>query len=343
METLKILFFSIGDLGISSSRARVYEYLPYFRERGVHVVIIPLVQYERGEGKTENKWVRYGRQIKQVLSMIQKSPLFEVVVIQRVVLPSFLHSLLRRRSRKMVYDLDDAVYLMLNERRQASFKKRLFSYDGVIASNDFLREELSPHAKKTISLPTCVNTSYLVPNFERTNSQNNKVKIGWIGTPHTEKYMPMLTSVFAKLKESHLPFELNLVSSGKVLFQDIPVNAKRWCRATELADLQEMDIGIMPLPEGKWEQMKSGYKILQYMAVGIPVVASGVGVNPILVKHGENGFIANTDWEWIRYLSMLLNDSNRRKQVGENGRRFVEKNFDHGVHFERLYQFLSSV
>ncbi len=343
MEKLKILFFSIGDLGISSSRARVYEYLPYFREQGIDVVIIPLVQYERGEGVIKNKWVRYGKEIKRILSVIQKSPLFGIVFIQRVILPPFLHSVLRKRSRKMVYDVDDAVYLILNERQQVSFKNRLSSYDGVIVSNDFLYRELSPYTKKIISLPTCVNTEYLIPDLKKTNSQDNKVKIGWIGTPHSERYLLTLTSVFAKLKELHLSFELSFIASGRALFHDIPINAKRWCRTTELADLQEMDIGIMPLPEGKWEQMKSGYKILQYMAVGIPVVASGVGINQILVRHGENGFIANSDWEWIQYLSLLLNDSSRRKQMGENGRRFVEKNFNHGVNFGRLYQFLSSV
>ncbi len=343
MNPRRILFFSIGDLGISSSRARVYEYLPYFKEREVDTFIIPLIQYERGEGEIENKWVRYGKEIRRIVSVIQKSPLFEVVFVQRVILPSYLHLLLRKRSRKMVYDVDDAVYLKLNERQQMLFKDMLFSYDGVIASNDSLREELSSYAKKTISLPTCVNTKYLVPNLKKTNPQNNKIKIGWIGTPHAEKYLSMLGSVFAKLKELHLAFELNLISSGNVLFQDVLINAKRWRRATELADLQEMDIGIMPLPEGRWERMKSGYKILQYMAVGIPVVASGVGINQILVKHGENGFIANTNWEWVQYLSVLLNDPSRRKQMGANGRRFVEKNFDHNVHFEKLYQFLSSV
>lgn len=342
-QKLNILFFVIGDLAISSSRARVYEYLPYFRNKAVEISIIPLIKYENGEGEIRNRWIRYGKELNRVLSVIRKSPFFEVVVIQRLILPPFLHSWLRRRSRKMVYDIDDGIYTVLSGHREVLFKKRLNSYDGVIVSNDFLRQELAPYAKKSITLPTCVDTERLIPKVPKTSHQERKVKIGWIGTPHTEKYLFMLQSVFEKLVKRYDCFELHLISSGLPLFPHIPLVAKRWRRVTEVTDLQEFDIGIMPLSDGRWEQLKSGYKILQYMAVGIPVVVSAVGVNKFLVKHGENGFVADTEEDWIHYLSLLIEDSSSRLSMGIKGRHFVEKNFDHRIHFEKLYEFLRSL
>ena len=339
---MKVLFFTIGDSNIASSRARVYEFIPYLAQIGVESQIIPLVRYEEGEGETKNRWVRYSRSLKRIFAVLKKTSFFDIIFIQRLILPYWIHLFLKKKSKKMVYDLDDAVYLTLNGYKKELFYKRIQSYNGVISANRFLEEAMKPYVQKIISIPTCVNTKRLFPNPTKMRSGESKVRIGWIGTPHSEKYLFSMESIFEQLN-CHYALEFHLISDGNSIFSKIPVKAKKWSLNTEVADLQEMDIGVMPLSDGSWEKMKSGYKILQYMAVGIPVVAAGVGINPDLIQHGVNGFIANHSEEWIRYLSLLIESPSKREEIGMSGRKFVEENYDHQVQFERLYQFLLSV
>lgn len=339
---MRILVFSVGDLSIASSRARWYEFIPYFEQEGIGVTMTPFVRYERGEDQIRNRWVRYAKRVCRILSVIGESSSFDIIVVQRLMLPPAVCKLLKRKGKKLVFDMDDAVVLSLDPGHRKNFYKMLGVCDGVIASNVFLNKEAAAYSKKTISIPTCVDTRRLVPATRKENRDNGKTVIAWIGTPHTEKYLLFLQTVFEQLMDTHF-FEIHVISGGNPVLSRAPVLAKKWTRETETSDLQQADIGIMPLTDGPWERMKSGYKLLQYMAVGIPVVASGVGVNKDLVKHGINGFVADTKEEWVKYLSLLIKDRPRRHQMGAAAREFVEKNYDHRIHFDALKQFLISL
>ena len=110
----------------------------------------------------------------------------------------------------------------------------------------------------------------------------------------------------------------------------------------ETARLQGFDIGIMPLDAGPWCLGKAGFKLLQYMAAGLPVVASPVGFNRELVRHGVNGFLADSAEEWERYLTQLLNDRDLRRRMGQQGRQLVEKEFSLRPMFAKLLGVIDS-
>jgi glycosyltransferase involved in cell wall biosynthesis len=124
---------------------------------------------------------------------------------------------------------------------------------------------------------------------------------------------------------------------------DGPFLAKPWSEADEVRSLKGLDIGIMPLPDEPWTRGKCGYKLIQYMASGLPVVASPVGVNGDIVRHGENGFLASTEREWNEALSRLIADPDLRRRMGALGRRRVEREFSLKVQAPRLERLVRSV
>jgi len=119
----------------------------------------------------------------------------------------------------------------------------------------------------------------------------------------------------------------------------LPVEARSWSEASEVAEIQQFDIGIMPLPDEPFERGKCGYKLIQYMACGKPVVASPVGANTSIVRDGIEGFLASTDAEWMQLLGILCDDNALRQRMGAAGRVRVEAEYSLQVaapHLERL-------
>jgi glycosyltransferase involved in cell wall biosynthesis len=125
--------------------------------------------------------------------------------------------------------------------------------------------------------------------------------------------------------------------------QHFPIEVRPWAENTEVAEIQQFDIGIMPLADTVWERGKCGYKLIQYMACGKPVVASPVGVNKLIVRHGMNGFLARTDSEWFDALDALCQDAALRKRMGNNGRKVMEQNYSLQITAPKLTDLIRSV
>lgn len=149
-------------------------------------------------------------------------------------------------------------------------------------------------------------------------------RIVWIGSPSTARYLQLLREPLQALAQDQ-PFILRVIGGGAVDLPGVQVETVAWSEATEEADVGACDVGVMPLLDSPWEQGKCGYKLIQYMACGLPVVASGVGVNPEIVEQGDNGFLADTPAEWLDALRELLADASRRDVMGAAGRRRVEQ------------------
>ena len=120
----------------------------------------------------------------------------------------------------------------------------------------------------------------------------------------------------------------------------VEVECRPWRSETEVQDLSEIDVGIMPLADTRWERGKCGLKALQYMALGIPPVVSPVGVNAEIVSHGENGLVARSDAEWEEAFDRLLTDTNMRRRLGARARETVERSYSAAVHAPRVAQIL---
>jgi glycosyltransferase involved in cell wall biosynthesis len=147
----------------------------------------------------------------------------------------------------------------------------------------------------------------------------------------------MLTNVFRKLQERY-HVEIKIVGDINISLENVKIVPEKWSYETEITQLQSFDIGIMPMTDDEWTKGKCGLKILQYMAVGLPCVCSPAGVNKEIVQDGVNGFLANSNEEWIEQLSLLIENPNLRKKLGIVGRKTVEERYSLKVNAPRLRQ-----
>ena len=149
-----------------------------------------------------------------------------------------------------------------------------------------------------------------------------KLRIGWTGSHSTNQYLPILESVLEKLSEE-FDYEFIVISNQPPPLKLSNLRFIPWKKESEVGDLNQFDIGVMPLVDSEWERGKCGFKLIQYLALGIPAVCSPVAVNTEIIHHGENGFHASNEAEWYEGIKSLLQDKALRKRFGENGRKKI--------------------
>ncbi len=151
--------------------------------------------------------------------------------------------------------------------------------------------------------------------------------LGWSGSHSTSKYLRLLKPVFLKLKEENIPFRLLVMGDENFNMEGIEVEALPWKESYEVEVIGRFDIGLYPLPDEQWVYGKSGLKALQYMAAGIPTIATAIGANFRIIENGVNGFLASGDAEWLKYIHALAGDENLRRQIGRAGAVNVRNKF----------------
>lgn len=194
-----------------------------------------------------------------------------------------------------------------------------------VGNSYLLNRAIQAGAKKTELLPTVVDIRRYSLKKE---FRPNELVIGWIGSPTTEKYVLDLEPVFRSL--SKIPgISLMLINAPgrENLDFGIPVNRMDWEEEKETEQLLHFDVGIMPLPDTPWERGKCAYKLIQYMASGLPIIASPVGMNAEVVQDGVNGFLASNPEDWKEAFLRLYHNANLRKSLGQEGRKMVEEKF----------------
>jgi glycosyltransferase involved in cell wall biosynthesis len=169
------------------------------------------------------------------------------------------------------------------------------------------------------------------------------VTVGWLGTPGGLSHLAALADVFRAVAQKVEGFRLKIVSSDFIDLPGVEVVKKRYRVEDEVADLQSFDIGIMPLRDSLWTRGKCGFKILQYMGVGIPAVASPVGINSELIRHGETGFLASDAEAWQEALLSLATEPFLRNRMGTTGRAVLEREFSQAVYAGKYRSILSAV
>jgi glycosyltransferase involved in cell wall biosynthesis len=250
----------------------------------------------------------------------------------------------------IVSDYDDAVFHRYDQHTIAPVRWLLGDkIDGVMAAsalvlagNDYLEARARRARARVVEIvPTVVDiTSY---SLRSRMPGETGLRIGWIGTPSTwsaymEPLMPLLASVAASYGA-----RLTAVGPGRDATQHPLLDQLPWSEDTEVASIQAMDIGIMPLTDTPWSRGKCGYKLIQYMACGLPVVASPIGVNAEIVEHGVNGFLATTEAEWREALEILLRDPALRDRMGQQGRHKIERQYSLQVWGPRVAALLRDV
>ena len=182
-------------------------------------------------------------------------------------------------------------------------------------------------------IPTTIDTETYTPKDD--SMICGRPVIGWSGSLTTLKHLRTVISPLQQLGK-FLDFRLKVLGNEDFPIAGIEVESKGWDRDSEVPDLHSFDIGIMPLPDDAWSRGKCGLKALQYMALGIPTVASPVGVNSEIIEEGKNGVLATSEQEWVEKLSLLLSDEALRERLSREGRKTVEEQYSAKVQALRL-------
>lgn len=349
---MKLLVLSRYDRQGASSRLRTMQYRPALEQAGFEVNYAPLFDaaYLQGlySGKRSTGAIlkAYRRRVGQLLRASDA----DAIWLEKEALPwvpGMLEERLLPKSIPLIADYDDAVFHRYDRHRSTAVRKLLgrkiarvmAAADLVTAGNAYLAAYATDAAKPAVEIvPTVVDTD-VYDASPRLGSEGT-CRIGWIGTPGTwgDCVQPFLPVIRGALENAGA--EILAVGAGDAA-RDIPdVTVRDWAETREVEDTREMDIGIMPLPDTPWMRGKCGYKLIQYMACGLPVVASPVGVNAEIVEHGVNGFLADSERDWQEALETLIGDPDLRHRMGKAGREKVERQYSLQVQGPRVAQLL---
>lgn len=249
----------------------------------------------------------------------------DVVLVLRKTLPSALLWALRRCARRLVFDLDDAIFCYTDgspsSTRMTRFRQMASACDRVLAGNAFLAEVSRRFNPRVDIIPTAVDVERYAPSVDKTAGV---FEVVWIGSSSTRKYLeaaiPALRQAAARIPGLRLKIiaDFDLDAPG---FPTLPV---RWRADSEAHELAVAHVGIAPMRDDDWSRGKCALKVLQYMAAGLPVVSSPAGVNGEAVLPGLTGYLPTDDAGWVEALLALANDPQRAVAMGQAGRQRVE-------------------
>ncbi|MBT0813052.1 glycosyltransferase family 4 protein [Litoribacter ruber] len=334
----------------ASSRVRSYQYIPLYESNGVEVTVSPFFNlpylqslYSHKRPGIGNVLFRYMTRLLVCLKVFK----YDLVIIEKEVFPYFpaiVEKLFSKFGVRFVVDYDDAIFHNYDKHSSGVVVNMLGDKidqvmkcaSGVWVGNDYLAQRAkAAGSAKIMHLPTSVDIS----KYKLKDHQEGFLPvIGWVGSPTTIKYLRAILPVLEQLRQQ-VPFKLMVIGQQCELNYSGELEIVDWQEDREGEQLLSLDIGLMPLPDSAWEQGKCSYKLIQYMAAGLPVVASPVGMNKKVVDHGTNGFLAQNDADWIKYLTLLIQDVTLRNQMGLEGRRLVEAEYTIERNWEKIMGF----
>ena len=338
---LKILFISPVPVKGAGARFRIAQFMPYFKNRGIDGTISPFysdrffdIVYK--QGRVPEKIFHFFISILRRVYDLFRSLRYDIVFIYREACPVGppVFEWVFSHLKPIIYDFDDAIYLYSTSRANrfvkflkypAKVPKIIKLANHIIVCNDFLKKFAIRFNKDVSVIPTSIDTDIFV-NIDK-NGEQKKPVIGWIGSHTTAEYLPMLEEVFRKLAKRH-KFTLKIVGADTDLsIPGVEVISQPWSLEKEVSDYQNFDIGVYPLEGNEWDLGKTGFKTVVYMSVGVVPVVSNVGSNKEIIKDGVNGFLADTETEWIDKISNLIEAPRLRYGMGKIARDTVIKSY----------------
>ncbi len=266
---------------------------------------------------------------------------YDACIIQRELI-STIPSFEFLGKRPLISDIDDAIWL--NKRGLAAANLAKFS-DHIVVGNSYLANHFSKYKAPVSVIPTSVDIDRFTAGMPSYRNRGYGV-IGWSGTWGGYAYFAPIASVIGQLLSKHQDWKIRFISDKKPNFPEIPASQLEyatWTPEAEVLQLQDIDIGLMPLDDSPWSLGKCSYKMLLYMACGVPVVATNLGMNKELFDSADIGYGVHSPDQWREALESLINDSSSRFLKGKNGRALVQKNYSLGVAVDRWTTVLNSV
>ena len=340
---MNALFFLLDGETNASSKYRVLQYLPLLRQAGIDARVsrpVPEWMYQRFVERGRNKAAFYSAFLACRALDVLRADRFDVVVIQRDLFPfgpPWLEQLLRTRNPRLVYDTDDATYLRPVFTPRTPFQ-RLRRFDKVV---DVVRaarwvsvatEPIAAWARQLNPNVTLVPMALDLAEYDLArrggSHRGGPLVLGWAGTAGGLGYLEKLAPVLRELCAKH-DVQVRVISGGyqRVCLPGVRVDARPWRADTALADIAAFDIGLVPLDDTPFEEAKFPFKLLQYLALGVPSVTSRVGTAAEIVRHGENGLLAGSAAEWTECLQALILDQRLRERLRECGRDTVASRY----------------
>jgi glycosyltransferase involved in cell wall biosynthesis len=356
---MNVLFLTQTDARGASARLRVYQFLGPLARAGMHAEVWPLPLGVATSGSRVVRGALYALHLARRAADVARVRRFDVVVIQRDLVAHvapWIEEAMARVNPRIVIDLDDPIHLhppfrppvwpfrCLRDPRKLDRLVRLARH--VVAANRVLRDEAARLGARVSLVPTSIDTHRWIP---AARPRGERLVVGWIGSPGTTAYIETIAAPLLALSRE-VPCVLRAVGADPdlprrmmPLAPGLPVEVVRWSEATEVAEVQGFDIGVMPLTDDPWSRGKSATKLLQYMACGVPAVASPVGANRDIVKDGVNGLLAEDIEAWRRAFASLARDPRFAARLGSEGRSTVVSEYSVEVSAPKLERVIREV
>ena len=337
-------------------RFRIEQWEPILREKGVEITYSPFeteelhrVLYESGQTLKKAKTVLQNMNNRRIeMKSVRNFDLVYVFREAAIFGPALFEKQVARSGVPMIFDFDDAVFVAYKSPSNGYLSHLKFPQKTgttcrhsawVMAGNEYLANYAKQFNENVTIVPTTIDTEKYLP---KTEYAKDKLVIGWSGSYSTAQYLDTVAEVFQDLAKER-DFVFKVIGAPKYNLDKVNVNSIPWQSATEVEDLSEIDIGIMPVPEDLWSQGKCGLKALQYMALGIPTICSPVGVNSKIIRDGANGFLADEKNEWIEKIKKLMDSVELRRKLGQAGRETVEREYSAKVIAPKVFDIFKSV
>ncbi len=333
--------FAVGDETVASTRYRILAHLESLREAGFETEV------SRQARRPASRLLRLPLRVFDELRDLAATPGADLLLIQRRCYPPVAAKTLRARGLPIVFDVDDAVYLPSPTEQQTHKMMRRYrrNFDATAAIADLVlcgNRELATNVghQRTMILPTAIDCERFHPNaIGRTEDST----VGWVGHSGSMPYLEALAEPLRWLAEKHPGFRLVVVADRPPRLDGVPVEFREWRLENEVSCFEGMRVGIMPLPDTLWNRAKCAFKLIQYMALGIPSVGSPVGMNKEVIRHGENGFLAKSATDWLICIDELLSQGEVARRIAAAGRRTVEEEYSLPIVSRRMITALDRV
>lgn len=330
----------------ASSRVRTYQYINEYEKKGIKCHVYPLF----GENHLNRLYTKKNRSIISILikyisriKILVYANKYNLILIEKELfpwVPLIENWIFKLINIPIITDYDDAIFHKYDQHLSWLVRKVLknkiseimSNSAAVIVGNKYLESYAYESGAGSIyNIPTVVN-----PDDYNTLSENHDTFIiGYICTPWTVGYIELIHDALKTLSINH-HFILRIIGGGDYSLNSVTIQNIEWSEATQVNRIAECDIGIMPLPDTPWERGKCGYKLIQFMACGKPVIASPVGANMDIIDHGINGFLAESSKDWVVYIKRYILNSAEKITAGISGYKKVNAKYSTKIQVETL-------
>lgn len=329
------------------SRFRIEQWARYLEGSGFQFTFAPfedpaLHQVLYCSGQTGKKAQLILAAFTRRLRLVSKIKNYDLVFLHReatILGPAVIERLIARQGVPIVYDFDDPIWLPYNSPMNRSFSKLKWQKkvseicklaSRVIVGNRLLANWASQHSEQVEIIPSTIDMEqYPAKTYVANADQNNTITLGWTGSHSTLPFLETIQPVLKTLA-THRQFQLLVISHTNSVSLDIApaqIKVQKWNPQSEALDLHAMDIGLAPFPNTGWTPWRCHGKVLQYMAVGLPTVASNIGILPEYIEDGCNGMLISNEDEWVTRLVELLDCAERRHELGVAARKTIQEKY----------------